>query len=88
MPITPLTAQQVRRACDPAQFAFETTAELAPGQEILGQKRASEAVEFGVGIRQPGYNLFVVGTPGLGRRTLVERLLEDAKTAHGRPGDW
>ncbi|GAA4409744.1 Lon protease family protein [Quisquiliibacterium transsilvanicum] len=88
MPITPLTAAQVRRACDPAQFAFETTAELAPSQEILGQQRASEAVEFGVGIRQPGYNLFVVGTPGLGRRTLVERLLDDAKAAHGRPGDW
>jgi lon-related putative ATP-dependent protease len=88
MPITPLTAEQVRRTCDPAQFAFATTAELAAGHEILGQQRASEAVEFGVGIRQPGYNLFVLGSPGLGRRTLVERILADAKEAHGRPGDW
>lgn len=88
MPITPLAPHEVRRACDPAQFAFQTTAELAVGHEILGQNRATEAVEFGVGIRQPGYNLFVVGTPGLGRRTLVERLLQDAQAAHGRPGDW
>ncbi len=88
MPITPLTAEQVRRTCDPAQFAFATTADLAAGHEVLGQRRASEAVEFGVGIRQPGYNLFVIGSPGLGRRTLVEHLLAGAAAAHGRPGDW
>ena len=30
----------------------------------------------------------MVGTPGLGRRTLVERILENARAGHGRPGDW
>lgn len=88
MPITPLAAEQVRRTCNPAQFRFQTTAELPVSYEILGQERAIESVEFGVGIRQPGYNLFVVGTPGLGRRTMVERLLQKETANHDRPGDW
>ena len=39
--------------------------------EILGQERALEAVEFGIGIRQKGFNLFVLGPPGLGKQTMV-----------------
>ena len=88
MPITPLAPDQLRRACDPAQFAFATTAELDVGHEVPGQRRASEAVEFGVGMRQPGYNLFVIGRPGVGRRTLVERVLQGQPPPDGKLKDW
>ena len=73
-----LTPEQLRRTCDPARFTFDSTAELAEEPALPGQERARDAIEFSVGIRQPGYNLFVVGSPGVGRRTLVERLLANA----------
>jgi len=88
MPIPPLTPEQLRRRCDPAQFGFATTAELGAGPEILGQARATDAIAFGVGIRQPGYNLFVAGPSGVGRRTLVEHLLREAPPPGAPPRDW
>jgi lon-related putative ATP-dependent protease len=88
MPIVPLGPEALRRRCDPAVFAFATTAELGPEQALLGQERARGAVAFGVGIRQAGYNLFVVGSPGVGRRTLVEQLLREAPPGAAPPRDW
>lgn len=38
---------------------------------ILGQPRAQSALEFGVAMPNPGYNVFVMGEPGLGRLTMV-----------------
>ena len=88
MPTTPLPPEQLRRRCDPAQFDFATTAELAGETEVLGQTRASEAIRFGVGMRRPGYNLFVAGPSGVGRRTLIEHLLREAPPVEGALRDW
>ncbi len=38
---------------------------------ILGQPRAQAAFEFGIAMTNPGYNIFVMGDPGLGRLTMV-----------------
>ena len=54
---TPLTADVLRRCCDADQFDFQTTDELEPLDDSIGQARAIEAVRFGVGIRRDGYNL-------------------------------
>ena len=61
--------------CDPADFRFKTTAELEELQPVVGQARALEAIRFGVGIQAEGYNLYVLGPAGLGKRTIVQRLL-------------
>ena len=76
------------RRCDPAQFDFETTAELTAGTEIVGQERAVDAVRFGIDIRRPGYNLFVLGEPGSGRHSAVRRLLEAKAAGEPAPSDW
>lgn len=89
MPIIPsLAPQQLYTACDPQQFGFQTTAELENLSEIIGQARAMKAVHFGAGIRQEGYNLFVVGPSGMGKRSMVRQFLE--KKSHGEPdpADW
>jgi lon-related putative ATP-dependent protease len=88
MPNDPLLPQQLRRSCDPSQFEFTSTADLGDGPQVLGQTRASDAIRFGVGMRQAGYNLFVAGPSGVGRRTLVEHLLEDAPAPGDAPRDW
>ena len=60
-----LEPEILRVTCDTDLFAFETTDELEPLDEALGQQRAMEAVRFGIDIRHNGYNLYVSGPPGV-----------------------
>ena len=86
--ITPLSAAALYRACDLESFDFDTTAELEPLDGPLGQQRAVEAIEFGIDIEQRGFNLFLLGRPGLGKQELVEQVVG----RHARPdeplADW
>ncbi|TFG84534.1 MAG: ATP-binding protein, partial [Spirochaetales bacterium] len=47
------------------------------GMAIIGQPRALEALTMGTAIRAKGYNVFVTGVPGTGRRTAIMRTLTD-----------
>ncbi len=76
------------RRCDPAQFKFETTADLPDLDEAIGQERARNAVDFGLGIARQGYNLFVMGPAGSGKRTLVRKSLERETPEGSKPLDW
>ena len=67
---------------------FATTAELEPLQAVLGQERALQAIGFGVGIGHPGYNLFVFGSSGSGRHTILLRLLKQRAETGAMPTDW
>ncbi|MBI1877330.1 MAG: AAA family ATPase, partial [Chloroflexi bacterium] len=86
--IKPLEAAMLRRRCDPGSFAFATTAELEDLTEIIGQARAVEAVRFGIGMRREGYNLFVLGPPGIGKHSLVRQFLEQEVVTKAPPPDW
>ena len=83
-----LAAWELRRACDPQCFTFQTTAELEGVEDGFGQQRALEAIEFGTGMRSEGYNLFAMGPEGAGRHTLVQRHLEKRAAAREAPPDW
>ncbi len=80
--------QQLYQACDPGEFAFETTAELQDLGEMIGQARAMDAVHFGAGIRHHGYNIFVLGPTGMGKRSLVLQFLGQKVAALPAPADW
>ena len=69
--VLPLRAEQLCRRCEPDQFLFETTEQLTDLDGVLGQTRAVGAMEFGVGIRGEGYNMFAMGPAGVGRHTVV-----------------
>ncbi|MET7013441.1 Lon protease family protein [Uliginosibacterium flavum] len=84
----PLPCQQLYQACDPLLFSFQTTAELESLSEVVGQLRAMSAVRFGAGIRQEGYNLFVLGPSGMGKRTLVNQFLKNKSHGEPDPVDW
>lgn len=74
--------------CDPAQFTFKTTSELDDLTEVVGQARAMQAIEFGTGICRDGYNLFVLGTPGTGQRSVVRQFIEHKAAMEPVPPDW
>ena len=65
---TRLASEQLYRACDPSALEFETTASLDAVEPIELQSRAGEALDFGIGVRHAGYNIFALGPPGTGKR--------------------
>ena len=85
---TALDAGELRHACDAAAWGFETSAELEPIPVTLGQERALEAIGFATGIAHEGYNLFVMGSTGLGRHTAVRAALEVQIADRPAPSDW
>lgn len=83
-----LPATALYRACDPDQFDFATTADLPRMDGVVGQPRALEAVQFGVGIEQEGYNIFALGSVGAGRHSLVRHHFEEKAASEPTPPDW
>lgn len=83
-----LKPEQLYQPCDPDQFKFKTTAELPDLTEIIGQARAMDAVRFGSSIRREGYNLFVMGPPGMGKHSLIQQFLESKASQEAEPVDW
>lgn len=86
--IEELSPDQLCRACDPEAFSFETTADLPFTSEIIGQPRATHALEFGLNIEGPGYNVFVLGPGGTGRTTTIQRFLAQRAAQQPTPDDW
>jgi lon-related putative ATP-dependent protease len=83
-----LAPSELRRRCDPAQLGFATTEELEPLDGAPGQARAAQALEFGVGMRREGYNLFAMGPEGYGRHSMVRRHLEEHARNMPPAADW
>jgi predicted ATP-dependent protease len=44
---------------------------------VIGQARALAALSLGLGIRSKGYNIFIMGSPGTGRRTALLKALSE-----------
>lgn len=74
--------------CDPDRLGFETTEELQDIEGLLGQDRAEDALHFGLGIRQHGYNLFVLGPSGMGKHTMVGQYLHQCAGQEPVASDW
>jgi len=79
---------ELRHTCDPAEFPFQTTAELSLKDEVIGQTRAVKATEFGLSIKNHGYNIFVSGVPGTGRNTIVKSIVKRIALERPVPEDW
>jgi len=59
-----LKPTELRRVCEPSRFTFKETSELPSLDQVIGQERAVQAIEFGLNMRSPGYNIFVTGRGG------------------------
>lgn len=83
-----LKEEQLYHVCDLSLLNFETTDELTPLAEPLGQERAMEALSFGLDMPHIGYNIFVTGSTGLGKHTLIDRLLLNHSRDFPPVDDW
>ncbi len=83
-----LDAQELRRTCSTEGWSFETTDDAPPFEGVLGQPRALAAVDFGVGVRGEGFNLYAAGPQGLGKHSLVGQILRERAALLPAPSDW
>jgi len=83
-----LPVEKLRRVCDLGLLRCETTEEMAPLGEIVGQERAVKALRFGLEIEERGFNIYVAGQPGTGRTTAVKDFLESVAVGKPVPPDW
>lgn len=71
-----------------SRLKFKTIHELKITTEFLGQKRALDAIHFGIGIQKNGYNLYAMGPIGIGKRSLVRAILKEKAKKKPVPADW
>lgn len=68
-------------------FGFQTTASLGGEAAIIGQERAVQAIDFGVGITSFGFNIYALGGTGTGRATTIHTFLSRVAAAQPVPDD-
>ncbi len=67
---------------------FNNTSEIEPLKDFLGQDRAVTAMELGLKIDNPFYNIYVAGDPGTGKSTYTMKALEKYAKNKNKHKDW
>ena len=83
-----LSADDLTCACDVSCLDFETTDQLTPLQGLIAQERATKAIDFGLAIKNKGYNVYVAGSWGTGRTSYVMSITEKQAAGKPIPSDW
>lgn len=79
---------KLRTECKESFLSFETTAHMQQSSnEMIGQQRAVDAMEFGLSVEQAGYNLFVVGPSGTGKMSFTQSRVTEFAAKQPVPND-
>ncbi len=76
-----LPPEKLRWRCDASRVPFATTAEAPLVDGEMGQERALRALQMGVELTAPGYNVFICGLSGTSRGGMVTRMVEHLNPA-------
>ena len=83
-----LSVEQVYVSCPDDSFKFANTKTVETNHEFIAQSRAVRAIHMGLGIRKPGYNIYVAGIQGTGKTSVIKTFLERWSADAPRPKDW
>jgi predicted ATP-dependent protease len=90
-----IPAEKLAWRCNLSFLPFSCTSEMTPLEDFIGQERAIRAIEFGLGVNRPGFNIFVTGLTGTGKTSIIKAFLKKvtsqrtaAETEPLLPGDW
>jgi len=86
--IKALPLEEYRAVYEASQVECPTTETMRPTEEIIGQERAQRALRFGLEIQERGFNIYVAGMPGTGRRTAVRNFLDELAKTKPKADDW
>ena len=82
-----VTAEQLKRYSAPDELPSDTR--TAPDLDVgFGQQRALKALQTALDIKASGYHVFAAGENGLGKRTVISRLLTRIAADAPTPDDW
>lgn len=80
--------ERLRRRVEPGAFGFQTTAEICPLRDTIGQDRAVEAIRTGLALAAPGFHIFVSGPIGSGRNSTLRTIVAAKAKERPTPSDW
>ena len=90
-----IPAEKLSWRCDLSFLPFSCTSEMTPLEDFIGQDRAIRAIEFGLGVNRPGFNIFVTGLTGTGKTSIIKAFLKKVtseriapETDSVSPADW
>ncbi len=84
-----LKPESLRAVIDPDSLGFETTLDVTPLKEkVVGQDRAVRALEFGLGVKDLEYNIFVAGPPRAGKTETIMAYVQELAAKEPAPPDW
>jgi len=83
-----LRFDELYRFCNPDIFTFNTTNDLPDFKETIGQERALNALDFGLGLESSGFNIFILGEHGTGKMITVRSFLSQKAMNEPVPQDW
>ncbi|KZN13223.1 Lon protease family protein [Marinomonas sp. TW1] len=86
--VTALPYQALAAKVPTDHLPFETLKDIEPLSGILGQERAVEAIQFGVAMQRPGYNIYAMGDSGTGRSSYVMSYLKSEAKRRPAPTEW
>lgn len=81
-----LRPEELRSEVDPAQIDISKPVE-ASDHKFHGQERALRAIDFGLGIKYQGYNLYIAGMVGTGKTTAIMEAVEKIAANEPPPDD-
>lgn len=67
---------------------YKNTSEIEPLESILGQERAIDAMEIGLKIDNPAYNIYLAGDSGTGKTTYATKALNKYASKKNSHKDW
>ena len=80
-----VAAEKLIWRCDLSFLPFTCTAEMTPLEDFIGQERAIRAIEFGLGVNKPGFNIFVTGLTGTGKTSIIKAFLKKVTSKRAAP---
>jgi lon-related putative ATP-dependent protease len=83
-----LTADLVRKTFDQSLAKEILDNKVVFKEVIIGQDRAIKALQFSLGIKSQGFNVYVAGRDGTGKLTAVKKFVEEPAKKQSIPNDW
>ncbi len=83
-----LDAKRLKVNCNLDHIDFNSTEDIKPIRNLIGQERAVNAIEFGLRMNQHGYNIFVAGNSGTSRHSYTNMLINEIKKNKMNIRDW
>lgn len=84
-----LPVSELRAYIDSETLPFDDTSSLEALEErVVGQERAIDAIKFGMGMKESGYNLFIAGPAKAGLTYMAKAFIEEQARKEPTPPDW